>query len=181
MGKEMRHDAVRLVLGVIVAFAVGVSAYAADPQLDRGKYLVAISGCNDCHTPGYFVGQPDAARYLGGSDVGFGIPGHGVFVGPNLTPDMKTGLGGWTVQQIVTAITTGVRPDGRILAPIMPWQGFSHLTKADAVAIAMFLKSLPPVENKVAGPFGREEVPTVPVMSISPGKDYANRPKQHAQ
>jgi len=177
----MRHDAVRLALGVTVAFAVRVSGYAADPQLDRGKYLVEISGCNDCHTPGYFVGQPDAARYLGGSDVGFGIPGTGVFVGPNLTPDMKTGLGAWTVPQIVTAITTGVRPDGRILAPIMPWQGFSHLTKSDAVAIAVFLRSLPPIKHKVAGPFSREEVPTVPVMSLLPGKVYANQPKQHAE
>jgi len=172
----MRHDAVRLVLGATVALAIAVSAYAADPQLDRGKYLVEISGCNDCHTPGYFLGRPNAARYLGGSDVGFGIPGRGVFVGPNLTPDMKTGLGAWTVPQIVTAITTGVRPDGRTLAPIMPWQSFSHLTKSDAVAIALFLKRLPPVENKVAGPFSRTEVPTVPVMAVLPGKVYANHP-----
>jgi hypothetical protein len=44
-------------------------------------------GCNDCHTPGYFFGKPDMARFLGGSEVGFEIPGLGVFHGPNLTPD----------------------------------------------------------------------------------------------
>jgi hypothetical protein len=49
-------------------------------------------------------------RYLGGSDVGFEVPGLGVFVAPNLTPDTDTGLGAWTREQIVTAIRTGVRP-----------------------------------------------------------------------
>ena len=58
-----------------------------------GKYLVTISGCNDCHTPGYFFGKPDMSRFLGGSDVGFEIPGLGVFVGPNITPDRETGIG----------------------------------------------------------------------------------------
>ena len=51
----------------------------------------------------------------------------------------------------MTAITTGVRPDGRVLALVMPWQGLSHLTKPDALAIAAFLKSVPPVKNKVPG------------------------------
>jgi mono/diheme cytochrome c family protein len=77
-------------------------------------------GCGDCHTPGYFLGKPDMARNLGGSDVGFAIPGLGVFVPPNLTPDKETGLGNRTAKQIVTAVTTGKTPDGRMLAPIMP-------------------------------------------------------------
>src|SRR5579863_7723486 len=64
---------------------------AADSQVDRGKYLVTIGGCSDCHTPGSFLGHPDMSRYLGGSDVGFGIPGVGVAVGRNLTPDKETG------------------------------------------------------------------------------------------
>ena len=68
---------------------------------------VRIHRCFDCHTPGYFFGKPDMARYLGGSDVGFEIPGLGVFVGPNLTPDKETGLGNWTSEQIVTALHTG--------------------------------------------------------------------------
>ena len=104
------------------------AAVAADPAaIERGKYLVTIAGCNDCHTPGYFLGKPDMARYLGGSDVGFEMPGLGVFVGPNLTPDKETGLGGWTDAQIVAALQKGVRPDGRMLAPIMPWHAFASL------------------------------------------------------
>jgi hypothetical protein len=112
-------------------------------------------------------------RILAGSDVGFGIPGAGVFVGPNLTPDNETGLGKLTEQQIATAITTGERPDGRLLAPAMPWRGLASLTKSDALAIAAYLRSLPPVSNKVPGPFGPNEHPDVFVMSLQPGSVYA--------
>jgi mono/diheme cytochrome c family protein len=162
------------VLAVLAASSFPPAAQAADPQVERGKYLVQFGGCTDCHTPGHFMGHPDMGRFLGGSDVGFGIPGHGVFVGPNLTPDKETGLGNWSAQQIVNAITTGQRPDGRILAPVMPWRGFAVLTKPDALAIAAYLKSLPPVSNKVPGPFGPGDKPTVFVMSLSPGPVYAS-------
>ena len=144
------------------------AARAADAQVARGKYLVTISSCNDCHTPGYFFGKPDMARFLGGSEVGFEIPGLGVFVGPNLTPDKETGLGGWTGAQIAAALTTGVRPDGRELAPIMPWRALANLTKPDADAIVAFLRSLPPVTNKVPGPFGPDQKPTTFVMKVVP-------------
>ncbi len=70
-----------------------VAAAADDLQIARGEYLVTIGGCNDCHTPGYFFGKPDSSRFLGGSDVGFEIPGEGVFVGSNITPDKETGIG----------------------------------------------------------------------------------------
>jgi mono/diheme cytochrome c family protein len=146
------------------------AAAAQHAQAERGKYLVAIAGCNDCHTPGYFFGKPEMSRYLGGSDVGFEIPGLGVFHGPNLTPDSETGLGNWSVGQIVTTLQTGKRPDGRELAPSMPWRAFASLTKDDATAIAVFLKSLPPVKNKVPGPFGPAEKPTGFVMKVVPGE-----------
>jgi mono/diheme cytochrome c family protein len=149
----------------------------AETQLERGKYLVTIMGCTDCHTPGSFLGHPDMSRFLGGSDVGFAIPGLGVFPGRNLTPDAETGLGKWTTQQMVTAFTTGVRPDGRILAPIMPYDDFKTLTKGDALAIAAYLKSLKPVKNAVPGPFGPNETPTTFVMTVVPGAVYAGMPK----
>lgn len=167
-----------LTAGAVVAMLAGsLDAAAANSETERGKYLVTLGGCSDCHTPGNFLGHPDMKRFLGGSDVGFAIPGHGVFVGRNLTPDPETGLGKWTNAQIVTALTTGVRPDGRILAPIMPWRDFAHLTKSDAKAIAAYLKSLPPVKHAVPGPFGPSETPTVFVMTVVPGEVYAKMPK----
>lgn len=134
----------------------------------RGKYLVGLMGCGDCHTPGYFLGKPDMNRQLSGSEVGFEIPGLGVFHGANLTTDKETGLGKWSKQQIVTAITTGKRPDGRELAPAIPWRSFASLTPEDADAIASYLQSLEPVVNKVPGPFGPHEKPTGFVMRVHP-------------
>ena len=159
-----------------VAFALlipGVAEAANQAQIERGKYLVTFGGCNDCHTPGHFLGKPDMKRQLGGSEVGFEIPNLGVFYGPNLTPDATTGLGGWSEEQIVTALTTGERPDGRILAPIMPWRAFASLTKTDAKAIVAYLKSLPAVANQVPGPFGPSEKPTSFVMKIVPPEGAA--------
>jgi len=78
----------------LAVFACLVSRAAAeDAQVARGRYLVTISGCSDCHTPGALLGAPNMKRFLGGSDVGFSVPGQGVFVGENLTPDKETGLG----------------------------------------------------------------------------------------
>ncbi len=143
-------------------------ASSAETEADRGKYLVTLGGCTDCHTPGFFFGKPDMARYLGGSEVGFEIPELGVFHGPNLTPDKESGLGAWTDEQIVTAMQTGKRPDGRMLAPIMPWRALANLSAADAKAIVAYLRSLPPVKNAVPGPFGPGEKPTSFVFKIVP-------------
>ena len=149
-----------------LAFVPPVNADPREEQIARGKYLVNFATCTDCHTPGYFFGKPDQARYLGGSEVGFEIPGLGVFHGRNLTPDKETGIGNWSSDDIVRAIQTGVRPDGRQLAPIMPYEAFSRLTKEDAYAIAAYLKSLPPVKNKVPGPFGISEKQTNFVFKV---------------
>ena len=144
------------------------SAALAQDAVARGKYLAVVGGCTDCHTPGFFFGKPDEKRYLGGSEVGFEIPGLGVFHGPNLTPDKETGLGSWSDAEIITALTTGVRPDKRILAPIMPWKALAQLTKDDAMAIVAYLRSVPAVKNKVPGPFGPTQKPTSFVMKIVP-------------
>jgi mono/diheme cytochrome c family protein len=171
-----RRLGVAVGLLALTALTMVTSVHASNRQIARGKYLVALGGCEDCHTPGHFFGKPDMTRDLGGSDVGFEIPGLGVFVGRNLTPDNETGLGKWTAKEIVTALTAGKRPDGRVLAPIMPWRAFAHLTKSDAYAIAAYLKSLRPVRNDVPGPFGPNDAPTVFVMKIVPGSGMQPAP-----
>jgi len=146
-------------------------AAADEAQIARGKYLVGISGCSDCHTPGGMLGSPDMKRYLGGSDVGFSIPTQGVFVGQNLTPDEETGLGRWTAEQVVAAIRTGKRPDGSELSGVMPSTSFSKLTDEDAFAIAAFLRSLPPVKNKVVNYRSTDRVP-ISVSTVLPPDAY---------
>jgi hypothetical protein len=110
-------------------------------------------------------------RYLGGSDVGFAIPGAGVFVGENLTPDKETGLGSWTDEQIIAAIRTGKTPEGRELSPVMPYPALSHLSDVDAQAVVAFLKSLPPVSNKVKN-FGPDDKVTINVSAVLPPDVY---------
>lgn len=136
-----------------------------DAVLKRGEYLVTITGCSDCHTPGYFLGKVDMSRYLGGSDVGFQTP-EGTFVGPNLTSDKKTGLGEWSKKDIIQVLQTGVRPDGRILSMTMPWKAFAHLTKADADAIASYLISLKPIENSILQPISAVDNSKIPVLKV---------------
>lgn len=147
----------------------------AQTQVERGRYLVTLAGCSHCHTPGNFFGRPDMARFLGGSDVGFGIPDLGVFVGPNLTPDAETGLGRYTDAQVTALFRTGTRPDGRILAPMMPWREYSTLTDTDMKAMIAYLRSLKPVKNLVAGPFGPQDKPTVFVMKVVPPEGAPTR------
>jgi mono/diheme cytochrome c family protein len=160
-----------------MALMLGVSpSHAGQSQVPRGKYLTSIIPCTDCHTPGTFLGHPDMKRYLGGSDVGFEVPGLGVFYGSNITPDDETGIGKWTKEQIATAITTGKTPDGRILAPPMPVESFKHLTHRDALAIAAYLKTLPPIKHKVPGPFGVGEKPTSFVYQVLPPDHYTPTP-----
>lgn len=164
-----------LLAGLALAIPLA-GAQAANRLVARGKYLVSIIPCTDCHTPGTFLGHPDMKRYLGGSDVGFEVPGLGVFYGSNLTPDKETGLGNWTVKQIATAITKGVAADGRKLAPPMPVESFHYLTKGDALAIATYLKTLPPIKNKVPGPFGPSQKPTSFVYQVLPPDKYVPTP-----
>ena len=153
-------------LALIATLLLVATAARAETPIERGLYLATIGGCGDCHTPGGMLGAPDPKRRFGGSDVGFGDPASGVWVGGNLTPDKETGLGGWTTEQIVAALTTGMTPHGRQLSEIMPWPALSHLTPEDSHALVAYLQSLPPVHNAVPGPFKAGEAPSVPYVSV---------------
>lgn len=132
----------------------------------RGEYLSRIMDCGGCHTGGALAGQPDPRLHLAGSGIGFGIPEVGVFYPPNLTPDRETGLGAWSEADIVRAVRTGVRPDGRVLAPVMPWHSYAALNDADARALARYLRSLPPVRNEVPRMAGASETPPAPYLTV---------------
>jgi mono/diheme cytochrome c family protein len=151
--------------------ALGFAASAqAETPVERGQYLAHIMDCGGCHHTGAFTPQPKLETPLAGSDIGFAMPGLGVVYPPNLTPDKETGLGKWSDAEIITAFTTGVRPDGRQLAPIMPWMSYGHISAADAEALVAYLRSLPPVTHKVPGPFAESEQPTAPYLTmVAPG------------
>ena len=139
---------------------------AAETQVERGQYLAHIMDCGGCHHTGAFTPQPNLETPLAGSDIGFEMPGMGVFYPPNLTPDKETGLGKWSDAEIITAFTTGMRPDGRQLAPMMPWMSYAHINADDASALVAYLRSLPPVTHKVPGPFAASDKPTAPYFTV---------------
>ena len=158
----------RTLISLLTLATLGSAAMAhADDQLGRGQYLVGIMDCAGCHTGGARAGAPDPQLHLAGSDIGFGAPGLGVFYPPNLTPDHETGLGAWSEADIVRAIRTGERPDGRELAPMMPWRSYAALTDADAAAVAAYLKSLPPVGHQVPAPVGPSEKASAPYLGVT--------------
>jgi mono/diheme cytochrome c family protein len=166
----MRRRLAPAVTGLAVAFGVlttsPVIAQQSQRQLPRGEYLATIMDCGGCHTTGALAGQPDPKMHLAGLMIGFGIPNVGVFWPPNLTSDRETGLGSWSEADIVKAIRTGVRPDGRVLAPVMPWHNYAALTDEDAQALARYLKGLPPIRHAVPPLAGANETPPAPYLTV---------------
>lgn len=165
-----------MVMAGLAPVLLSGTAGAAGGEAGRGEYLSRIMDCGGCHTPGVFLGQPDHARYLAGSEVGFMVPGLGVFYPPNLTSD-ETGLAEWSEDDIIRAVRAGVRPDGRELAPVMPWHAYAALNDEDAAALAGYLKSLPPIANKVPGPFGPDEAATSPYLTVVMPQAAGDQPK----
>ena len=164
MSSSLKRARASLAAGLVLAASLSSAAGAQD--LSRGEYLSRIMDCRGCHTPGALIGKPDHSRDLAGSDVGFQLPGLGYFYPPNLTPDHETGLGTWSEGDIVRAVRTGVRPDGRELAPVMPWRSYSALSDADAQALARYLKSLRPVQHAAPRPHGPGETPPGPYLTV---------------
>jgi mono/diheme cytochrome c family protein len=144
-------------------------------RVERGKYIVAVMGCNDCHTPlkmGPKGPEPDMARFLTGhpEQIGplpvaksqgpwlwMGAATNTAFSGPwgvsyaaNLTPDQNTGLGIWTEEMFVQAIRTGRHMGtSREILPPMPWPAFRNATDEDLKSVYAYLRTLKPVVNHV--------------------------------
>lgn len=147
---------------------VGNDTEVAMNDVERGRYLATIMDCAGCHNEGAFSPEPQKG-YLAGGTVGFEVPGMGIFYPPNLSSHPDAGIGRWSEADIVKALRTGERPDGRVLAPAMPWPAYSKLSDADMRALAAYLKSLPPSPRKVPGPATPANAPA-PYMTVkAPG------------
>lgn len=155
---------------------------AADLSPAHGQYLVETHVCHDCHTPaknGPNGPEPDMSRMLSGHPADLKIttapslPANGpwlfagigtftAWAGPwgisftaNLTPDKNTGLGIWTEDMFIKALRTGKHmgtASSRDILPPMPWQWFSKMTDDELKAIWAYLRTIPPVDNRVPDP-----------------------------
>ena len=172
-----------LATGAILAIATGVSAAtspaATGDQAARGKYLVTVGGCNDCHTPwkmGPTGPEPDMTRMLSGHPSDLKLPPApqlpegpwvtsvagsmtawsgpwGVSFTANLTPDPETGIGKWSEKDFMDTIRTGRHLGrGRQILPPMPWFNYAKMTDEDLRAVFAYLKTIPPIRNRVPEP-----------------------------
>lgn len=151
---------------------------AKEDTIERGKYLVSVIGCGDCHTPKKMTDKgpvPDMDRFLSGFDASRPLGKFdnkvaqagqwvlfngeltaaagpwGVSFAANLTPD-PTGLGDWSFDNFRKALKEGKykgMDNSRPLLPPMPWQNFAKLSDGDINAIFMYLKTIKPITNRV--------------------------------
>ena len=145
----------------------------------RGQYLMSTSACMDCHTPwklGDKGPEPDTTRLYSGHPEQLKMPPaptlpegpwvmtagatNTAWAGPwgvsftaNLTPDIETGLGRWSEADFIRTIRTGRHMGrGREVLPPMPIAVYNHFTDRDLKAIYAYLRTIPPIRNKVPDP-----------------------------
>lgn len=132
-------------LAALSALASGHSANAADAGtlVEQGAYLVRAAGCLACHTDI----KNEGAAYAGGRALETPF---GVFYSPNITPDVETGIGGWSDADFITALRSGESPEGHLYYPVFPFPSYTKMRDEDMLAIKAYLFSLDPVqaENK---------------------------------
>ncbi|MCI4680699.1 c-type cytochrome [Rhodoblastus acidophilus] len=132
-----------LAAAVFIAQALGCApSFAAssdDALVARGEYVARLGDCGACHTA-------KSGKFMAGG-LAFETPGGTVF-STNITPDPKTGIGSYTLEQFDRAVRRGVAADGHHLYPAMPYPSFAKTTDEDIKALyAYFMKGVTPVEQ----------------------------------
>jgi mono/diheme cytochrome c family protein len=118
---------------------------------DYGKYLVTMASCVECHTPAV-KGELIAGREFGGGRD-FPMP-TGILLSANISPDPETGIGKWTEEQFVARFKTyqgktDMTVEGQAFNTIMPWIMYAGMSDTDLRAIYAYLRTVPPIANKV--------------------------------
>ncbi len=142
----------KLIAAAVVLLALTPFAVRAQSDLvARGEYIAKAADCAACHT------APGGKVFAGGR--AFALP-FGVLYSPNITPDPKTGIGGYTDDEWVSVLHDGVARGGKHLYPAMPYASYTAMSRDDALAVKAYLMSLAPVasavpENDISFPFNQ--------------------------
>lgn len=120
---------------------------AHEPDPARGEVMYHAGGCISCHKASATAGVtgPPAGGAAFPTPVGTFWPG-------NLTPDPETGLGGWTAEQFVDAVTRGVSPDHRHYFPALPYPSYRNMRIEDVLDLWAYLNTLEPVRSPGRAP-----------------------------
>ena len=165
--KKFFAMAVILLLVAITAYFTACNNDKKEPQaqnagkedsiknsLTRGEYLVNnVAMCIDCHSKRDFTKYSGpvvaGSEGMGGEAFtpGMGVPG--TVYARNITQDTETGIGGWSDDDILKAMTQGISKNGDTLFPLMPYPTFNHMAKQDLMDIIGYIKTLKPIKNKV--------------------------------
>jgi len=146
-----------VIAGLIIAIVAGcglwiltipqtVPAASLGPHqvhLDNGRTIFEAGGCVSCHA---VPDQPDRNRLGGG--LALHSP-FGTFYVPNISPDPRDGIGGWTEAEFATALNKGTSPDGRHYYPAFPYPSYQYIRLDDLRDLFGYLKTLPPVQGKI--------------------------------
>jgi mono/diheme cytochrome c family protein len=147
----------RWILGLAAVVAMTSAASAESAAVKRGSYLVnTIMTCGNCHTPKGPTGDIKEKAFSGFLE--FDEPPFKV-TAPNITPDKETGIGKYSAAQLKKLLIAGKKPNGTPLAEIMPTSFYQILTPGDLNAIVAYLRSLPPIKNKVPDPIYKIALP----------------------
>ena len=122
------------------AFAAGIDKQDFS-QIEHGHYLAIVGDCAACHT------LPGSGHDFAGGRI-IETP-FGELVAPNITPDPLTGIGAWTEDEFVDALTKGTGRDGTHLYPAMPYTYYTKVTRDDALAVRAYLNTIPAIHNPV--------------------------------
>jgi mono/diheme cytochrome c family protein len=120
-------------------------------RLERGKYLTnGVLMCFVCHSPrdSSQAGFPPIEAKLGGGAI-IAESATSRTVAPNISPDSETGAGRWTDDMFARAIREGIGHDGRALSLPMYWESYRGLSDEDLASVVVYLRSIPPVKNKL--------------------------------
>ena len=121
-------------------------------KVKYGEYLVTAAVCSDCHTPMTPQGGPDFSKAFSG---GFHFQSEVVNVTvANITPDSTTGIGSWSEEMFLAKFRTNLAATEKgdnpgKLQTEMPWSHYAKMTDDDLKAIYAFLRTVPPIKNKV--------------------------------
>jgi mono/diheme cytochrome c family protein len=163
----------RFLILMLAVLAGPASHAAAETLLERGAYLVnGIVACGNCHTPQTPTGPAPGQEFAG--TIIADTPEFTAFAS-NITPDKETGTGSWTKDELVRAIRDGIRPDGSLIGPPMPFGMYRHLSDRDVNAIATYVMQVPAVSNAV--PKSEYRIPLPPAYGPPVGSVPEPRPE----
>ncbi|MFA6265603.1 MAG: cytochrome c [Pseudolabrys sp.] len=128
-----------LTVAVMALLGGGLPAGAQEGiSAEHGKAIFDAAGCYACHT------EKGGAPMAGGPPLATPF---GTFYAPNITPDPDTGIGKWTDEDFIRALSEGKSPSGEPFYPVFPFTAYTKMNRQDMLDLKAYLGTLAPVKR----------------------------------